>query len=169
MPRLTDWWCPSVIAISVARLVLVIKGQWEADMSWSYNPMLIVETAEIGATLIALSVPGVKPVFDRLVLRRPREGGPSSAGSYYLDGSARSASNNGTRLRTLRDTSTGLRSDDDMAGAYRSGEDMLADDKSVTSRDGIVVRTDFDLSVQDDAVGLGGKRKIRVTSGVEER
>ncbi|PHH52446.1 hypothetical protein CFIMG_002844RA [Ceratocystis fimbriata CBS 114723] len=53
-----------VIGISVTRLVFVIKGQWEADMSWSYNPMLAIEVSEIGATLIALSVPGIKPVFD---------------------------------------------------------------------------------------------------------
>ena len=39
-------------------------------MSWAYNPMLAVEVSEIGATLIALSVPGIKPLFDRCVLRK---------------------------------------------------------------------------------------------------
>ncbi|KAL5614887.1 hypothetical protein BROUX41_004966 [Berkeleyomyces rouxiae] len=58
-----------VIGISITRLVFVIKGQWEADMSWSYNPMLGIEVSEIGATLIALSVPGIKPVFDLLYRR----------------------------------------------------------------------------------------------------
>ena len=54
-----------VIAISIARLSLVIQGQWLLDGSWYYNPMLVVETAEIGATLVALSVPGLKPLLGR--------------------------------------------------------------------------------------------------------
>ena len=60
----------SVTGISIARLILVIRGQWEADESWSYDPLLVIETAEIGATIIALSVPGIKPLFDVVVLRR---------------------------------------------------------------------------------------------------
>lgn len=54
----------SVIGISIARLVLVVKGQWDPDESWTYDPMLAIETAEIGGTLIALSIPGLKPMID---------------------------------------------------------------------------------------------------------
>jgi hypothetical protein len=57
-------------------------------MSWSYNPMLAVEAAEIGATLIALSVPGLKPLTDRFLrgkdvdaLRRRRASGSPAGGS----------------------------------------------------------------------------------------
>jgi hypothetical protein len=62
----TDGAC-RVTAISVTRLVLVINGRWLADMSWSYNPMLAVEVSEVGATLISLSIPGVKPLVGRLI------------------------------------------------------------------------------------------------------
>ncbi|KAG5743302.1 hypothetical protein H9Q72_011775 [Fusarium xylarioides] len=58
----------SVIAISITRLVFVIEGQWNADMSWAYNPMLAIEVSEIGATLITLSVLGIKPLFNKFIL-----------------------------------------------------------------------------------------------------
>lgn len=48
------------------RLWLVVVGQWASDGSWAYNPMLCVENAEIASTLIALSVPALKPVFGNL-------------------------------------------------------------------------------------------------------
>lgn len=63
--------------------MLVIRGQWEANQSWSYNPMLAVEVSEIGATLIALSVPGCKPLVDRLLLRKPAAGS-SETGSFAM-------------------------------------------------------------------------------------
>ncbi|KAI9842803.1 MAG: hypothetical protein M1837_006906 [Sclerophora amabilis] len=52
-----------VIVISIVRLYLVVQGQWLTDQSWSYNPMLAIENSEIGATLIALSIPGLKPLI----------------------------------------------------------------------------------------------------------
>ena len=52
-----------VIIISCVRIYLVVKGQWVVDGSWYYDPMLAIENAEIGGTLIALSVPGLKPLF----------------------------------------------------------------------------------------------------------
>lgn len=55
-----------VIAISCARMYLVIVGQWEADESWSYDYLLAVEVSEIGSTLVALSIPGLKPLFGSL-------------------------------------------------------------------------------------------------------
>jgi hypothetical protein len=55
----------SVIVISIVRLYLVVEGQWQVDGSWFYNPMLVIETAEVGATLIALSIPGLKPLLGR--------------------------------------------------------------------------------------------------------
>ena len=41
-------------------------GQWDPDESWSYDPLLAVEVSEIGATLISLSVPAMKPFFGKL-------------------------------------------------------------------------------------------------------
>ncbi|EPS32302.1 hypothetical protein POX_d05535 [Penicillium oxalicum] len=55
-----------VIIISAIRVWLVVEGQWAADGSWAYNPMLCVENAEIAATLIALSVPALKPLFGNI-------------------------------------------------------------------------------------------------------
>ncbi|CAI7668844.1 unnamed protein product [Penicillium pancosmium] len=55
-----------VIVISAIRVWLVVKGQWDSDGSWAYNPMLCVENAEVASTLIALSVPALKPVFGNL-------------------------------------------------------------------------------------------------------
>ena len=43
----------------------MVEGQWRPDSSWNYDPMLAIENAEIGGTLIALSIPGLKPLFDR--------------------------------------------------------------------------------------------------------
>lgn len=61
----------------MARLVLVAEGQWLSDQSWSYNPLLGVEVSEVGSTLIALSVPGLKPLFDK-VFAQKRSGYTSS-------------------------------------------------------------------------------------------
>ncbi|KAJ5312790.1 hypothetical protein N7508_003620 [Penicillium antarcticum] len=55
-----------VIVISAVRVWLVAIGQWASDGSWAYNPMLCIENAEIAGTLIALSVPALKPVFGNL-------------------------------------------------------------------------------------------------------
>ncbi|KAJ5355911.1 hypothetical protein N7517_010520 [Penicillium concentricum] len=55
-----------VIVISAVRVWLVAVGQWNSDGSWAYNPMMCVENAEIAATLVALSVPALKPVFGNL-------------------------------------------------------------------------------------------------------
>ncbi|KAJ6011358.1 hypothetical protein N7451_002770 [Penicillium sp. IBT 35674x] len=52
-----------VIVISAVRVWLVVKGEWATDGSWAYNPMLCVENAELAGTLIALSVPAVKPTL----------------------------------------------------------------------------------------------------------
>ncbi|KAK5116780.1 hypothetical protein LTR62_007454 [Meristemomyces frigidus] len=52
-----------VIAISVVRMYLVIDSQWVTDESWAYDPFLGVEVAEVGTTLIALSIPALKPFF----------------------------------------------------------------------------------------------------------
>ncbi|KAJ5793396.1 uncharacterized protein N7503_009374 [Penicillium pulvis] len=55
-----------VIVISAVRVWLVVKGEWATDGSWAYNPMLCVENAELAGTLIALSVPAVKPTFETM-------------------------------------------------------------------------------------------------------
>lgn len=86
-----------VVAISVTRLALVILGQWQADMSWAYNPMLGVEVSEIGATLIALSIPGAKQTYDHVFFRKSAEGHGSASGYHSKSGASK-----GTMLSNLR-------------------------------------------------------------------
>ncbi|KAF4466389.1 integral membrane pth11 [Fusarium albosuccineum] len=134
----------TVIAISITRLVFVIEGQWQPDMSWAYNPMLAIEVSEIGATLIALSVPGVKPIFDKFILRRDVSTGDSN-GNYGKP----STGSRGTALRSLnfrpehdiltsRDTSAEGRK------AYRT-KNQSTDNQSENSADGILVQVDFQI------------------------
>ncbi|KAK3934229.1 integral membrane pth11 [Diplogelasinospora grovesii] len=141
-----------VVGISVARLVLVIRGQWDPDESWSYNPMLAVETSEIGATLIALSVPGIKPMFDKCILRKnPRSATGGSSGT-------RSHGSRGTALRnlSLRPTHSILTSSDyTIKGPSDDSEQgRVKDSYSMASTDGIFVRVDFNVKEnreQDEA------------------
>lgn len=55
-----------MLVISSVRIYLVVYGQWATDGSWAYDPMLAIETSEIGGTLIALSIPALKPLFGSL-------------------------------------------------------------------------------------------------------
>ncbi|KPM42124.1 hypothetical protein AK830_g4367 [Neonectria ditissima] len=135
----------SVIAISVTRLVLVIEGQWQPDQSWSYNPMLGVEVSEIGATLIALSVPGVKPLFDRFIMRKDASVGSTGDTRYGKGGSTA----RGTALRSLnlRPEHSVLGSRDASAegGANFRSVNQSKDDQSENSAEGILVQVDFRL------------------------
>ncbi|KAH6888466.1 hypothetical protein B0T10DRAFT_562041 [Thelonectria olida] len=133
----------SVVSISITRLVLVIEGQWQPDQSWSYNPMLGVEVSEIGATLISLSVPGVKPLFDRFIMRKDPSKGSSGQSRY----GKQSNNSRGTALRSLniRPEHDVLASRDTSAeGNYRSHNESK-DNQSETSADGILVQVDFQI------------------------
>ncbi|KAJ4144504.1 hypothetical protein LMH87_003385 [Akanthomyces muscarius] len=138
-----------VIAISIARLVLVIRGQWEADMSWEYNPMLGVEVAEIGATLIALSVPGVKPIFDKFVLGKKDVSDASGSTGNRMQN--RTTDSGATKLGTLRRRSQQLGSREEIfnpnyQAAVSAGHYLSTDDfHSTKSTDGIYVKVDFDI------------------------
>ncbi|OAA69678.1 hypothetical protein ISF_02948 [Cordyceps fumosorosea ARSEF 2679] len=142
-----------VIAISITRLILVIRGQWEADMSWEYNPMLGVEVAEIGATLIALSVPGVKPVFDKFVLGK-KDASSGSGSTSHRTRNNKTNDSNATKLGTLRQRSQHLTSQDEIDGgggagygtAVSASHSPSTDDfHSAKSTDGIYVKVDFDV------------------------
>ncbi|CAF3567514.1 unnamed protein product [Fusarium graminearum] len=142
----------SVIAISIVRLVLVIEGQWNTDMSWAYDPMLAIEVSEIGATLIALSIPGFKPLFDKVVLQRDITKGESNVKSKY---EKQQSSKGGTALRSLnfRPEHDALTSRDTSAArtqVHRTSN-ATADNRSENSADGILVQVDFRIKedIQD--------------------
>ncbi|KFZ23805.1 hypothetical protein V502_01711 [Pseudogymnoascus sp. VKM F-4520 (FW-2644)] len=53
-----------VLFPGVMYLYLVLEGLVVIDISWLYRPMLaIIESAEIGATMIVLSIPALKHLF----------------------------------------------------------------------------------------------------------
>lgn len=146
-------WMPfSVVIISITRLVLVILGQWQTDQSWSYNPMLAVEVSEIGATLIALSIPGAKPLFDRVVFNKTTHEESTTGPSDYRDSKGRNRSrtqrSRGTRLSTFRTHHSTMHSQDhdailetQIVGNDSSNSVSDHDDL----RDGIYVKMDFDV------------------------
>ena len=141
------------MGISVARLVLVIKGQWNADMSWAYNPMLGIEVSEIGATLIALSVPGGKPLWDVYVLRRPLIDSDDQSGATGPFGTAGSSKRTRLYNTSLRSLDHRLRPDQmvlqdrdttvEGRGKPRSQNGSRGDQHSDHSSDGILVKVDF--------------------------
>ncbi|KAM0217987.1 hypothetical protein ACHAPA_011024 [Fusarium lateritium] len=151
----------SVIAISITRLAFVIEGQWNADMSWAYNPMLAIEVSEIGATLIALSVPGVKPLFDKFILRRDVTQGESTGKSRY---GQNPSSKGGTALRSLNfrpehDVLTSRDTSAEGVKPYRNNN-VTTDNQSENSADGILVQVDFRLKedTQDERAGSNAGR-----------
>lgn len=124
-------------------------------MSWSYNPMLGVEVSEIGATMIALSVPGVKPLVDRFILHRDVDTvGSGGASRYGKSG----GSSRGTALRSLN-----LRPEHDMLGSrdasaeggrrFRSAN-QSKDNQSENSAEGILVKVDFQVKEDERRDGL---------------
>ncbi|KAG8409442.1 hypothetical protein J3459_017515 [Metarhizium acridum] len=76
-----------VIGISVARVVLVTDyaGECQAEtddaFGYAFLKLLCVEVAEVGATIIAVSVPGVKPMVDKYILTKDKESHSSSSNS----------------------------------------------------------------------------------------
>ncbi|KAG9249758.1 uncharacterized protein F5Z01DRAFT_668290 [Emericellopsis atlantica] len=143
-----------VIGISVTRLVFVIEGQWNVDMSWAYDPMLAIEVTEIGATLVALSVPGVKPFIDKFVLRRNILSEDDTKGhSRYGDQSTSQRGDIALHSLNLRSAYDGrqdhLRENEHEASAQGFGNfrtrNKFGDDQSDNSVNGILIHVDFQV------------------------
>ncbi|KJZ71044.1 hypothetical protein HIM_09571 [Hirsutella minnesotensis 3608] len=137
-----------VIAISITRLVLVVLGQWEEDQSWSYNSLLAIEVAEMGATLMALSVPGVKPLVDRFILCRSSTTQRTSSKYKHTPDSTGSRA---TALSTLK-----LRSQYSVLGNEgigRYGIEATATSQGGNySQEGIHVTFGFHVDEEQDAI-----------------
>ncbi|KAM0249159.1 hypothetical protein ACHAQJ_009166 [Trichoderma viride] len=136
----------AVIAISIARLILVILGQWETDESWSYDPMLGVEASEIGATLIALSVPGAKPLFDKIIFKKDDS---QTSGASHYGRKTNSFRSRGTALSNLRFQTNSqhsiLGSQEDEGHKYGSETVATVGDGHNNEAAGIYVQVDFDV------------------------
>lgn len=117
--------------------------------------MLGVEVSEIGATLIALSVPGAKPLVDKYILKKV-ENSHTGASSYGQKPTSRSRA---TKMSTLRLHSQhsilGSQDDADSFGAEAVASSGYGHNNSNNNddADGIYVRVDFDV-----------KQEVRVQS-----
>jgi hypothetical protein len=141
-----------VIVISAVRVWLVVKGQWASDGSWAYNPMLCVENAEIAGTLIALSVPALKPVFGNMFSRL----------TEYTGSRTRSRSrSNGGRLRSQSKPTSALgtvRDDKRLLNWSKAGQDdyeMMPSEVSVTR----------ELSKSMKTPGIRVTNEVNITRG----
>ena len=109
--------------------------------------MLAIEVTEIGATLVALSVPGVKPIVDKLILRRDVTG-TYPVGTSQYGGKSRRRDNTALRsisFRTRHDGETIL-TDGEMSAEemqrFKNGK-KSSDGQSDYSTNGILVHMDF--------------------------
>lgn len=102
-----------VIGISCARTYLVVVGQWEADESWSYDYLLAIEVAEIGSTLLALSIPALKPLFGSLFAGFDR--------TFFSRNATLAPSRGDTIDRTSYDESRGL----ELTSLYRCAKSQV--------------------------------------------
>lgn len=122
--------------------------------------MLVIEVSEIGGTLIALSVPGFKPLFDKLILQRDITQGEGTGKSSK----PQQSSKGGTALRSLnfRPEHDVLTSRDTSAEGTKTYQmnDTTADNRSENSADGILVQVDFRLKedMQDAKSGSDAGR-----------
>ncbi|KJZ68755.1 hypothetical protein HIM_11853 [Hirsutella minnesotensis 3608] len=62
----------AVIGISSARVALVVAYGFEdhRHFQFAFLKLLVIEVSEASSTLIALSIPGVKPMVDKFILRK---------------------------------------------------------------------------------------------------
>lgn len=128
-----------VTAISVARIPLVVYS----NAGMLYDCQLAVEVSEVGTSLIALSVPGIKPMFDRWVRKKSPE---ASATSWHKVGGSAIR----TRGSALCSTQHGTAAS---SGDIRNPADyelqaVPKDADSIASTEGILVR--MDISVQEE-------------------
>lgn len=140
-----------VTCISIARLVLVIEGQWNKDMSWTYNALLAVEVSEIGATLISLSIPGIKPMWDKYIRRRGHDASSGGRSGHSTKGGTKGTSItlNNLSLRPQHLNKLGSTSDctyHDTKSRNRDNDD----DDGTASTEGIMVRVDFDMTTESE-------------------
>ncbi|KAH8433767.1 uncharacterized protein LDX57_011401 [Aspergillus melleus] len=142
-----------VIVISTIRVYLVARGQWAEDGSWAYNPMMGIENAEIAGTLIALSVPALKPVFGNLfshLTEYTTSSRNNRSGSAHL------------RTQSTRMRSTAVRDSKRLLGWSKHGNDeyeMMASDNASRGSQGLV-------GGGEQGVGRTREKRIKVTEEV---
>ncbi|PHH89219.1 hypothetical protein CDD83_6472 [Cordyceps sp. RAO-2017] len=128
----------AVVGISITRLVFQIRVAFgdgtEHHPDFSFLFFLAVEAAEISATLIALSIPGLKPLLDKFILRKDN----LADAAHSNDGNS--------RLRALRPVSDGSTLSIDKTGHYETEVSTFS--KQDTMRNKIRVTTD--VKVQDE-------------------
>lgn len=104
--------------------------------------MLGVETSEIGATLIALSIPGAKQLYNYLFRRRRPGTNIDSSNNYQRSGV--SAEHGGTILNTLRRNHHSALQSQENQGSYET-EVSAEGDNHRGSQDRIYVKVDVQV------------------------
>lgn len=131
-------------SISCARLWLCVVGQWRSDGSWYYDPQLVIEVAEIGGTLLALSVPSYKPILSRWYgqMKSTVEVSRGPGSKYAEGGSRRKSSIPGLWGPQAADSKlkTSIQS-----GGQTTVSRQSSDNSLLSPDDNIYVTTDVDL------------------------
>jgi hypothetical protein len=132
-------------SISCARLWLCVVGQWRTDGSWYYNPQLVIEVAEIGGTLLALSIPSYKPILSRWYGQMKSTVGASRGPSskYGEGGSNRKSSIPG--LWGPQAAQLKLKTSIQSGGQTTGGSRASSDNSLLTPDENIYVTTDVDM------------------------
>ncbi|KAF5138951.1 hypothetical protein E5D57_002740 [Metarhizium anisopliae] len=60
---------------------ILCKDETDETFEYAFLNLLCVEVAEVGATIIAVSIPGVKPLVDKYILLKDRDSTSSNSKS----------------------------------------------------------------------------------------
>lgn len=140
-----------VIGISITRLYLCVVGQWRADGSWYYDPQLAIEVAEVGGTLMTLSIPGLKPLlglwYHKMKTTADSSASPTNNPDSKVLGYERQMSDAGLPQRKSQwhepFSASAMKTSIDAGNATVKGSSRASDDDLLSSRD-IMVQTDMD-------------------------
>lgn len=140
-----------VIGISITRLYLCVVGQWRADGSWYYDPQLTIEVAEVGGTLMALSIPGLKPLlglwYHKMKSTADSGASPTDSPDLKTLGYRREMSDAGLPQRKSQwhepFRRSAMKTSIDAGNATAKRSSRASDDDLLSSRD-IMVQTDMD-------------------------
>ncbi|KAF4582149.1 proteinrelated to integral membrane protein pth11 [Ophiocordyceps camponoti-floridani] len=70
-----------------------MPGEDDDDFTYSFLTLLVIEVSEIGVSLVAISLPGLKPLIDKFILPKfsPSDDGQASLRSTLTNNSWRAA------------------------------------------------------------------------------
>ncbi|KAM4067088.1 hypothetical protein HRG_001087 [Hirsutella rhossiliensis] len=129
-----------VVGISCGRVALVVfyGNEEPRTFKFAFLRLLIVEVSEVSATLIALSIPGVKPMVDKFILRKDN---CSEFGGSRISSNRGSIGSQSSGLSTLKGLSHFNVLGDESAAQYGAAV-CLGEQKQDRKQEGIQVTVD---------------------------